>query len=146
MALCGPGTLRWKVLRLALGQLQAAEQMHETRADVEADDATLVETARADPQAFAALYERYLGPVYRYCYVRLGSREAAQDATSEVFLKAFAGLGDFRGGRFAAWIYRIAHHAVTDRQRQGHTNEPFDAAEGVVEATMTPEEAALARD
>ncbi len=117
--------------------------MHETQAKVEADDAALVAAAREDPGAFAALYDRYLGPVYRYCYVRLGSREAAEDATSEVFLKAFAGLGGYRGGTFPAWIYRIAGNVIADRQRQRRPNSPIDAASDTVAAALTPEEAAV---
>lgn len=66
------------------------------------DDAALVADARSQPEKFAVLYERYLNQVYRYCYLRLGSREAAQDATSETFLKALAGIGRYRGGSFAA--------------------------------------------
>ena len=118
--------------------------MQGARADAKANDAALVAAARADPQAFAALYERYLGPVYRYCYVRLGSREAAQDATSDVFLKAFAGLSGYRGGVFAAWIFRIAHNVVTDRHRRRRPTEPMEAAGDTEDAGSTPEEVAVA--
>ncbi len=48
----------------------------------EMDDATLVAAARSDRQQFSAIYDRYVTPIYRYCYVRLGSREEAEDATS----------------------------------------------------------------
>jgi len=119
--------------------------MHETRTRREADDAALVAAARVDPQAFAALYERYLGPVYRYCHVRLGSREAAQDATSDVFLKAFAGLSGYRGGAFAAWIFRIARNVVTDRHRQRRPTEPMEVAGDPLDGVLTPEEVAVAR-
>jgi hypothetical protein len=44
------------------------------------DEAALVARAQADRHAFAPLYARYLDPVYRYCYRRLGSKEAAEDA------------------------------------------------------------------
>lgn len=118
--------------------------MHGIHINAEEDDDTLATAARADPQAFAALYERYLGSVYRYCYVRLGSREAAQDATGDVFLKALAGLSGYRGGRFAAWIFRIARNAVTDRHRRGRPTEPIEAARDLEGAGSTPEEVAVA--
>ena len=35
----------------------------------------LVERARTDAQAFAALYDRYVRRVYRYAYHRLGTGE-----------------------------------------------------------------------
>lgn len=65
------------------------------------NDATLVAAAQADSQAFAPLYARYLQPIYRYCYRRLGTCVMAEDATSEVFVKALAGLPRYRGAPFA---------------------------------------------
>ncbi|MGI9149442.1 MAG: RNA polymerase sigma factor [Chloroflexota bacterium] len=62
------------------------------------DDAVLVTAGRADPAAFGALYERYVRPIYRYCVHQLGSREVAEDATGEVFLRALAALDSYRGG------------------------------------------------
>ena len=55
-------------------------------------DAELGARAQGDSEAFAALYRRYIEPVYRYCYHRLSSHAAAEDATSEIFLKAFSGI------------------------------------------------------
>src|SRR5579885_3182891 len=82
------------------------------------DDATLAAAARADPRAFTVLYERYLGPIYRYCFARLGNREAAEDATSAIFLKALAALPEYRDGGFAAWLFQIAHNVVVDLVRR----------------------------
>jgi len=65
------------------------------------EDAVLAAAAASDPRAFAPLYERYLDAVYRYCYRRLGSREAAEDATSQVFYRAIAGLAGFAPARSA---------------------------------------------
>ena len=50
------------------------------------DDAALVTAARINRQNFRPLYERYVRQIHGYCYLRLGSRQAAEDATSEVFL------------------------------------------------------------
>ena len=108
-----------------------------------AEEAALVAAARADPRAFAPLYERYVGPVYRYCQVRLADREAAEDATSEVFVKALAALGDYRDGAFAAWLFRIAHNVVVDLQRRQRRNAPFEVAEQHPDPAPTPDEVAL---
>ena len=56
----------------------------------ESDDAVLAARAAGDPAAFAPLYARYVRPIYRYCYRRLGTHEAAEDATSQVFAKVLA--------------------------------------------------------
>ena len=110
----------------------------------QAEEAALVAAARTDIRAFAPLYQRYLGPVYRYCYVRLGDREAAEDATGEVFLKAVAGLPGYRGGSFAAWLYRIARNVVTDSHRRRRRTEPLAAAESLASSHPTPEAVAVA--
>ena len=93
-----------------------------------AEEAALVAAARADPRAFAPLYERYVGPVYGYCQLRLGEREAAEDATSDIFVKALAELGGYRDGSFPAWLFRIAHNVVVDHQRRRRPLAPLAAA------------------
>ncbi len=94
-----------------------------------AAEATLVAQARRDPQAFAALYDRYFDAVYRYCYRRLGSREAAEDATSQVFLQALTALPRYReGGAFRSWLFTIAHNVVINRARARRPSEPLEAA------------------
>lgn len=108
------------------------------------DDEELVAAALRDPARFTALYTRYLDPVYRYCYVRLGSHEAAEDATSEIFLKALAGLPGYRGGLFAAWLFRIAHNVVTDQYRRRRPSAPIDAAGDVPDPAGQPEDVVIA--
>jgi RNA polymerase sigma-70 factor, ECF subfamily len=108
-----------------------------------ADDATLVDAARADPEQFALLYERYVGPVFRYCYVQLGSRAAAEDATSEVFLKALAALPRFRGGSIPAWLFRIARNTAIDHYRGRRPVTSIEDEYDLAGGERTPEEAAL---
>jgi RNA polymerase sigma-70 factor (ECF subfamily) len=114
------------------------------------EDAALVEAARRDPAAFLALYDRYLHPVHRYCMLRLDSREAAEDATSEVFVKALANLGGYRGdgAAFPAWLFRIARNVVVDAQRQrgrGGASLAPELADALVDPDPAPEDIALAR-
>lgn len=92
------------------------------------DDASLIAAARADPRAFAPLYDRYFQPIYRYCYVRLADREAAEDATSEIFFKALNGLSGYRDGLVAAWLFRIAHNVIVDIHRRRRSVEPLETA------------------
>jgi len=85
------------------------------------DDDVLVEQARQDPDAFAALYRRYLTPVYRYLLVRLGDPQDAEDITSRVFTEALEGIIYQRyrdSGRFAAWLFTIARRRLIDCHRQ----------------------------
>jgi RNA polymerase sigma-70 factor (ECF subfamily) len=110
------------------------------------DERLTVARARRDPAAFAPLYERYLPDVYRYCHYRLGSREAAEDVTSQTFIKAMANLGQFRGGSFRAWLFTTAHRTVIDHVRARRPDLPLDAAEEALSAEVSPETAAVAGD
>lgn len=110
------------------------------------DEAAIVALAQRDPSAFAPLYEAYLVPVYRYCYRRLGSREAAEDATSLIFERALRALPRYRGGSFRSWLFAIAHNAVTDTYRQRDADPPLAAALEVADPTPPPEQLALLAD
>lgn len=84
-------------------------------------DPELIENARRDPDAFAALYRHYLTPVYRYLYRRVGNVHDAEDLTTQVFMDALDGLvkGRFqRNGCFPAWLFTIARRRSVDFHRQ----------------------------
>ncbi len=106
------------------------------------------------PAEFAARYDAHYPAVYRYCYLRLGQREAAEDASSETFLRALRALPDYRGGVFAGWLLRIARNVCADHWRQYYRqprSESLDAAadERAFEApdqAASPEEQALAAE
>ena len=87
------------------------------------DEAALVEAARTQPQAFAALYQRYLTRIYRYLRTRADSEEDAADLTQQVFLNALDALATYheRGLPFAAWLFRIARNVATDYHRRRPT-------------------------
>src|SRR5690349_19047145 len=91
------------------------------------EEAKLVAAAQVDPRAFLPLYDRYYRPLYRFCYVRLGTVYAAEDATHDVFVHALRGLAGYRGEGFAAWLFRIAQNVVAGayRWQQRHPSEPL---------------------
>ena len=117
-------------------------------AAAEDPDAGLVAAARRDPARFAALYRRYVDRVFRYCHRRLGDREAAEDATSLTFVRAFEALPRYRDGSFRAWLFTIAHHTIANdlRGASRRADRPLDAALKVVDPAPGPEEAAVAAD
>ncbi len=115
------------------------------------EDAALAEQARdGDPQAFAALYDRYLQQVYRYVYYRIREVEEAEDVTSEVFFRALRAMPRYEPRQpFLAWLYRIARNAIIDRARAERPRVSFedalahpDAGEHIVD----PDAAILATD
>ena len=104
------------------------------------DESALVDAARADPRAFAALYHRHVSAIYRFCYRRLGTKEAAEDATAQVFTKALGGLAGYRGGSFQGWLFAIAHHVVVDEVRSTRLDVPLTAAAASIDPGPGPEE------
>jgi RNA polymerase sigma-70 factor, ECF subfamily len=74
---------------------------------------------------------RELGPaVYRRCLRLLRDREAAQDATQEVFVKLLRD-GPLLGGgeRALRWIYRVAtYHCLNVRRDRRRRERRLDAA------------------
>jgi len=100
----------------------------ESRAHAE-EDASLVRAAQWDPAAFAPLYRRYVTPVYRYLYSRVGHAAQAEDLTAQVFTEALEGLHGYREeGNFAGWLFTIARHKVTDHYRRQRAQVPLNEA------------------
>jgi RNA polymerase sigma factor (sigma-70 family) len=92
-------------------------------------DASLVKAARRDPAAFAALYRRYVTPVYRYLYSRVGHAADAEDLTAQVFTETLEGLRRYRErGSFAAWLFTIARRKAADYHRWKHPHLPLNEA------------------
>lgn len=110
------------------------------------DDLVLVARAQHEAQAFGVLYDRYLDAIYGYCVLRLGSREAAEDATSAIFSRALVGLARCQGPSFRAWLFGIAHHVVIDIYRSSRGDLPLNAAQDLNDPAASPEDAALANE
>ena len=108
--------------------------------------------ALGDREAFAELYGAHAESVARLCLRLLGSHEEAQDARSEVFLRAREGLGSYDARRpFRSWLLAIASHHCIDRLRrrslEGRLFEPAELAEDTLpEAGPTPLGSALLRE
>jgi RNA polymerase sigma-70 factor (ECF subfamily) len=77
----------------------------------EPSDTALVRAARANPDAFCALYDRNVKPLLAWLLSQTGDVEVAMDLVAETFAIALRSLTSFRGERPAsgrAWLYGIA--------------------------------------
>ena len=119
-----------------------------TRAALSDADAELVAAALLDRAAFAPLYQQYVDPVFRYCLRRLGSRESAEDATSQVFTKVLAGLPGYRAERssFRSWLFAVSHNVLVDFERARRPQQELDGADLIADPDPGPEDAALATE
>lgn len=81
-------------------------------------DAALIEGSLTDPEAFAALFDRYSAMLYRYVSRRLGP-EAAEDVVGETFLVAFSKRHryDLAQREARPWLFGIATKLVARHHR-----------------------------
>jgi RNA polymerase sigma-70 factor (ECF subfamily) len=100
--------------------------------------------AATEPSAFAELYHRYVVRVHRYCSRRLADEALAEDATSQVFLKALEGLRRGRIDNVTSWTFAIAHNEVVDRYRRQRIDHSFDELDAFESADPGPEDAVIA--
>jgi RNA polymerase sigma-70 factor (ECF subfamily) len=70
--------------------------------------------------AVRALYARYARPIFTLGLRLLGSREAAEELTQDVFLAAWRKAASFdpNRGRLSTWLMTIAHNLAVDRLRR----------------------------
>jgi RNA polymerase sigma-70 factor (ECF subfamily) len=97
------------------------------------DHALLVQVGRRNAEAFAALYDRFGGPVYSLAMKMVRDRSLAEEITQEVFLAIWRGARDFDPARGSAraWILALAHHKSVDAVRR----QRLRATEPVAETT-----------
>ena len=96
-------------------------------------DERLVEHAQRDPQAFAALYDRYIERIYAYIYRQTQDETLTQDITATTFEKALRNIHKFRwqGVSFCAWLYRIARNETVQHYRRRRFLAPFSGEEAL---------------
>lgn len=84
------------------------------------DDSSLAARAGEDPQAFAALFDRYYAAVFNYVRYRCDDDATADDVTAQVFEKLMHQTGryDPEKGTLPAWLFAVARNAVNDHWRK----------------------------
>ena len=80
----------------------------------------VIELARGhDAEALEEIYGRYVRRVFGLCHYMLDSRESAEDATSEVFLKLQRSIDSYDGSiPFPRWLLRVAGNQCIDALRR----------------------------
>jgi RNA polymerase sigma-70 factor (ECF subfamily) len=77
-------------------------------------------------EELAALYRENSREIYYLTLRLLGDPQRAEDATHDVFLRAFRKLKDFRGeSSQRAWLYRIAINHCSNLRQTWHNRHVF---------------------
>lgn len=72
-----------------------------------------------DTDAFVFFYDKYVKNIYRFVYIKVSSKDIAEDLTQEIFLKTWQHLIDKKQiDNFQAFIFRIARNTVIDYYRR----------------------------
>ncbi len=118
------------------------------------DEKLVARTLAGDTQAYRLLMERYYRTVFRLCRSVLRHAEDAEDATQEVFIRAYQALGQFSGrGAFGAWLRRLTvNHCLnrvqTASARMASRSYSLDLLADTLTASLDsdPEERLLRRE
>ena len=93
---------------------------------------SVIERARCqDSEALAEIYHRYVRRIFGLCRYMLNSREGAEDATSEVFLKLQRSIASYDGSiPFLRWLLRVGgNHCIDALRRQQRGQKVFTEME-----------------
>jgi RNA polymerase sigma-70 factor, ECF subfamily len=100
--------------------LKGLQRREATAKHLEALDLdSVIERARGhDAEALGEIYRRHVKRVFGLCRYMLESRESAEDATSEVFLKLPRLIESYDGSiPFPRWLLRVAGNQCIDALR-----------------------------
>ncbi len=82
---------------------------------------------------FAAIYSEHSQAIYYLALRLLGDPDRAEDATHDVFLKAFRKMDQFRGeSSVRTWLYRIAINHCRNLQQSWHERHVFSNADDLL--------------
>jgi len=118
----------------------------------DSDDASLVaRIAAGDRSAYADIVDRHIDSALRIARRMAGTRDLAEDAVQEAYIKLWCHAGRFDAdrARFTSWFYLIVANTVIDirrRRRDGpwpEDEEPADPAADVQQCSEAAERARM---
>ena len=118
---------------------------------IQLSDADILRLSSARPWMFGVLVERYQKVFFRKSMKVLHSREAAEDAVQETFLKIYKNGWQFSerpGASFSSWAYKILLNVCWTeiaRERRHHA-ESFDFADLDTAGSISELDVAQSRD
>src|SRR6202453_4458963 len=90
----------------------------------------LAQVRAGDSDAWGDLYGQYAPAIFRFCRRALPTREDAEDATTEIFMKVRDKLGTFDSSRpFTAWLYKVAGNHCWDTLRRRRIRQNLETGD-----------------
>jgi RNA polymerase sigma-70 factor, ECF subfamily len=102
-----------------------------TGAMSEPELAQLLSQVRAgNTDAWGELYRQHAAAIFRFCRRVLPTREDAEDATTEVFMKVKQKIGTYDSSRpFTAWLYKVASNHCWDMLRRRRIRQDLETGD-----------------
>ncbi len=99
----------------------------------EAQPADAIARALAgDNEAWGELYSQHAPAIFRFCRRSLPTREDAEDATMEIFMKVHEKLAQYDPIRpFSAWLYKVAANHCWDMLRRRHSRQDLERGDEI---------------
>jgi RNA polymerase sigma-70 factor (ECF subfamily) len=115
----------------------SVERSSSSEGDAAAEDASDVAAAAAgDVRAFERVYRRHIARIHSTAVRMLGAEEA-DDATQDVFVRAWQRLGQFRGdSAFGTWLFRLGVNVMLSRREVVATRRKRHVDDAAVIDTM----------
>ncbi len=98
------------------------------------ETALILEAKNGSEQAFGQLYELYFDKIFKFIFFRVSHKEAAEDLTEEVFIKAWTSIKTVKEDSFNGWLYQIAKNKVIDYYRQKKTTVDIEEISHILES------------
>ena len=109
------------------------------RTEDDADETLMLRYQDGDADAFAALYARHKGALYRYLLRQCGQPALAEELFQDVWLKLIAARTGYTvQARFTTYLYRLAHNRLIDHYRASSRGLPLSYAEDCPEWAEVP--------
>ena len=98
---------------------------------LEGEDKLIKRAQKGEGDCFGSLYDHYLQSIYRYVFLKVSSKQEAEDLTHEVFVSAWENLKGYRlrGFPFSSWLYNIARNKVIDYYRTHKVHADIDGVD-----------------
>lgn len=93
------------------------------------ETALILDAQNGDLDAYNSLVLNYQDQAYNIAYRIMGDVDSAADATQDAFISAYRAIGQFKGGSFKSWLFRIITNQCYDelRKRRRRPQTSLDA-------------------
>jgi RNA polymerase sigma-70 factor (ECF subfamily) len=90
----------------------------------------LTQVRAGNSEAWGELYGLYAPAIFRFCRRALHTREDAEDATTEIFMKVRQKVGTYDSTRpFTAWLYKVASNHCWDLLRRRRIRQDLETGD-----------------